>query len=987
MHKYKAFISYSHNADSKLAPSIQRALQRFAKPWYRARACRIFRDTTNLSVSPHAWPDIREALGQSEFLILLASPSAAKSKWVNKEAEYWIENRERDKLLILLTSGAIGWDDAKGDFDWKQTDSLPEAPFKERFSAEPLHLDFSTLDRDQLSIKDLGFLDKIASIASRLHGRPKDKIFGEHLAQHRKTLRLAGAAVLLLVVLLAAAVGLFVQAEQSRLEATEQLAITHWNNGMNERDTKSGEPLIAAHHFARAAGAFERGQQPDAAQNAALAQAVLSSKAKLAAVADHSANIKEAVISRDGLRALTLGADTGVQVWDTSTGKPMGPRLGTGAGVDNAKLSGDETRVLTWGRNLARVWDSETGAALTPLLEHQEALRGAAFSTDGTRVLAWGETWAQVWDGRTGRQLAPLLALDESTESVDFSGDGTRVLAVGKSSAQVWDSTTGDPVTRPFSACADHPRERFKGAAFSTDGRLVLSWCTDTAQVWDIATGKTTTPALRVCADIPRNYSERDLRTPALSPDGKRVLAWCGYRAQVWDTATGKSVSEDPLKHPAEYMTGARFGPGSRYVLTEGVTYDDEGGTSEDSVAVWEDQEGTWRKVVSKSGESPKLSPDETHMITRRAYSDDVSNITKKDSERLPLGIEGIGTSAQFNRDGKRVLAWNRRGAQVWDLETLNRIGPIIDHRDKPVDEAQFSPDRSTQLNWYQNRLEGVHFNPDQSKILTWNRDGIADSYQAWDTRTGKALIPAPLRLSGENSVTLDGSGSRLLSVDNPHPQKDGSARIWDTATGKAVTESLSLAVDADGALFSADHQRVLTWRSASRNDESRDVPPQYPPKWNWLTTEMRIWDSETGKILAPPMAHQTRESVASNKAERFGAAFSGNQQRLLSWGADGSAYTWNLANGKPLGPPVLLPDDLAGASLSTDGSQALMWGRKTLGAAHSRPLWVGTWNGDSDSEPTMLRPLEEQTQLVAFHEETSRLFYRVKLRLFSLTC
>lgn len=35
---YDAFISYSHAADGRLAPAVQAALPRLAKPWYRRRA-------------------------------------------------------------------------------------------------------------------------------------------------------------------------------------------------------------------------------------------------------------------------------------------------------------------------------------------------------------------------------------------------------------------------------------------------------------------------------------------------------------------------------------------------------------------------------------------------------------------------------------------------------------------------------------------------------------------------------------------------------------------------------------------------------------------------------------------------------------------------------------------------------------------------------------------------------------------------------------
>jgi hypothetical protein len=50
--RYRAFMSYSHAVDDHLAPAIQSALHRFAKPWYRLRAIRVFRDRTSLSATP-----------------------------------------------------------------------------------------------------------------------------------------------------------------------------------------------------------------------------------------------------------------------------------------------------------------------------------------------------------------------------------------------------------------------------------------------------------------------------------------------------------------------------------------------------------------------------------------------------------------------------------------------------------------------------------------------------------------------------------------------------------------------------------------------------------------------------------------------------------------------------------------------------------------------------------------------------------------------
>ena len=46
---YDGFISCSHAADGLLAPRLQTGLQRFAKPWWKRRAVRIFRDEASLA--------------------------------------------------------------------------------------------------------------------------------------------------------------------------------------------------------------------------------------------------------------------------------------------------------------------------------------------------------------------------------------------------------------------------------------------------------------------------------------------------------------------------------------------------------------------------------------------------------------------------------------------------------------------------------------------------------------------------------------------------------------------------------------------------------------------------------------------------------------------------------------------------------------------------------------------------------------------------
>src|ERR1700755_1898673 len=121
---YDAFISYAH-ADKVFAPVVQRGLQHLAKPWNRRRAMEVFRDETSLAVSPGLWPTIRAGLDASRWLVLLASPEAARSDWVGQEITHWVSSKGTDHLLIVVTDGSWVWDKASGNISPVSTASNP----------------------------------------------------------------------------------------------------------------------------------------------------------------------------------------------------------------------------------------------------------------------------------------------------------------------------------------------------------------------------------------------------------------------------------------------------------------------------------------------------------------------------------------------------------------------------------------------------------------------------------------------------------------------------------------------------------------------------------------------------------------------------------------------------------------------------------------------------------------------------------------------
>jgi hypothetical protein len=225
---YDAFISYSHAKDKPIAAALQSAIQNLGKPWlpWLSRdALRLFRDDTSLSATPHLWPTIELALGQSRYFILLASPEAAASRWVDKEVAHWLENKSVETLLIGLTDGELTWDDATSDFARVNGKSPPlPAALAKQFSNEPKWVDLRQYREgagNAATKRNAKFIELAANFAAPIRGLPKEDILSEKLRQQRRASRLVFTAAVLFLVVAAGAIAGWVRAERRYDLATD----------------------------------------------------------------------------------------------------------------------------------------------------------------------------------------------------------------------------------------------------------------------------------------------------------------------------------------------------------------------------------------------------------------------------------------------------------------------------------------------------------------------------------------------------------------------------------------------------------------------------------------------------------------------------------------------------------------------------------------------------------------------------------------------
>jgi eukaryotic-like serine/threonine-protein kinase len=121
---YVAFISYSHD-DKPWADWLHKALETYRVPKRLVgqstaagvippRLIPIFRDSAELASSSDLNRSVNAALAESRNLIVICSPSAAQSRWVNTEVSAFKRNGRSDGVFCLIVAGEPNATDIPG---------------------------------------------------------------------------------------------------------------------------------------------------------------------------------------------------------------------------------------------------------------------------------------------------------------------------------------------------------------------------------------------------------------------------------------------------------------------------------------------------------------------------------------------------------------------------------------------------------------------------------------------------------------------------------------------------------------------------------------------------------------------------------------------------------------------------------------------------------------------------------------------------------
>ena len=762
---YNAFISYSHTADDKFASSLQKALQKFAKPWYKKRSLEIFRDESSLSVSPHLWENITQALDNSEYLILLGSSGSENSHWVNEEVKYWLEHKSLETILICLTEGEIEWDMKNNCFLNPNNNSLPPA-LDNQFVSEPFYIDLrKSKTEEDVSLENPIFKKEILKLAAQIHHKSPNDLASEEVTVHRKWIlfRNAVAGILGLLFIISIVLGLF--ANSQRKKAENQMKIAQANFLMIAANKEVENDATLALRLASKAISLTNSKDSIILSDA---HKIYIENALYKAVFKHSDEVVSVAFSPDGSKILTGSRDSIARLWDIQ-GNQIGKDMKHLGAINSIAFSPDDTHILTGSNDkTAKLWDLQ-GNQIGNDMKHSGAISIVAFSPDGTTILTGSsDNTARLWN-LMGNQIGndmkhtidSLFAYNNGIYTAAFSPDGTKVLTGSRDeTARLWD-LQGNQIGKNM------PNAGWvKTVAFSPDGKIILTGSRgNTARLWDLQGNQ-------IGKDIEHPYgnyrvSSIGITAVAFSPDGKRFLTAAEDNiVRLW-SIEGFQIGED-MKHPGVGYGGLieslAFSPNGNIVLTG----------SRDGVArLWNVTNFLSRQI----GKDMKhmgvvnivaFSPDGSTVLTGSSDNTarlwEVSNQIGKDIKESNPIRDYSKTVSAFSPDSTKEVRAFGNFARLLDLQG-NQIGKDMKHSGPPQDY----------------RVNAVAFSPDGAMVLTGADDRTARLWDLHGNQIGKDME----HFSSIYNVSFSADGSTIITNSG-----DDIKQIWKVVTLSSFLKS-----------------------------------------------------------------------------------------------------------------------------------------------------------------------------------------------------
>lgn len=819
--QYKAFISYSHSIDGDFTKALQLALQSFGKPWYKIRSFRIFRDGTDLASNPNLWKNIQQSLINSEYFILLASPEAGKSKWVNKEVEEWLKQNKSDKMIIALTSGEM--DTAK---------TVLPVVLRENLESEPFYIDFRSIRKVQdLELGNPEFKTRIAQILSVLTNRPVGDIIGEEVIQHKKTIRLRNFVILILSTLLLIATALALVIRSQREEA-EKEALTNQLVSLSLLQEKTDATLalstvdsaikilpgnsmalmarndiysrnsfyekIYSHHISSVyqVKAVSDSLFLSASADNSVILHHFDGRALLQLLDDSGTSLSTTDISPDGQLIATGDTRGFMKLW-TRDGKMVFSKKVNSGEIRQLVFTPDGEKILTGGLGLeAKLWNLD-GKELLKLKGHYASIEDVAISPSGKYFLtSSADATAILWDS-TGQKINTLSGHESQVTTIAFSPDEQMILTGGMDKMiRLWD-INGDLKT----TIIGHS-DGITDVEFLSEEILISASYDNTVRSWDMKGNELF------------RYQGHDKTVTSVSAkvDGT------GFLSGSWDKTIKLWDFNSKLynKLSSHYSVGTSFHPVRNQILigggNEAILWDFDadsrilltGHSSRVRTSNFS-KSGEYILTGSESGVIKVWSNLGKELLTIPAQKGSVNDLVFHPNEKMFLSTWEDGKLKGWDMKGDSLFSFQAHNDEIYSIDISPDGSKIltgsVDNTTKLWDIEGRLLNTFEDTVHYNNIIYSVDFSPDGKRIVM---GGLSNVANIWNLN-GQKIQDFKGHVRAINSVEYSPDGQYIITGSD-----DNTARIWDL-NGNLLLTLFGSAGSIFEAKFSPNGKYILT--------------------------------------------------------------------------------------------------------------------------------------------------------------------------------
>lgn len=529
--EYFAFISYK-SEDVEWAIWIQHELEHYHLPAsyngrtdIRQELRPVFRDIDELSAG-NLPEQIKQALENSQNLIVICSPQSAKSPWVNQEVETFIGLGRTDRIFPFIVEGNF------------PNEFFPPALLNLPKSEERLGGDVSKNGRDAAFVKvvagmlGVGFdslwnrYEKEKAEEERKQREQRDKLMisqSRFLSEKANSLVEEGdSCTARLLALEALPMDLknpnrpyVVEAEIALRRASQSntailrghtdnvqsialspddqiLASGSYDGTIRLWNIKTGQVVqqLTIKKMPLSTVSFSPDGQYIAysyADNEDFSLYIwyLEKNCQYYVLKGHLSVIKSISFSRDSLSLITASYDGTIRIWDVHEGKCRKVLRDDGKFVNSAALSPDERYIASASAdNIIRIWDSAKGVLVKKLKGHTDVATNVVFSGDGSMLASTSEDYTiRIWDTATWECKQCLKGHQRFVLSVAFSPDDLFLVSGSlDNTMRLWELVEG----RCVGVLKGH-YDRVNSVLFHQEGNLVISSSGDTTiRIWEL---------------------------------------------------------------------------------------------------------------------------------------------------------------------------------------------------------------------------------------------------------------------------------------------------------------------------------------------------------------------------------------------------------------------------------------------------------------------------------------------------------------------